>query len=53
MMQSERDEAPDGTSANITVGGSAATTWFRDRRKYIHVAWYKTFHGFEPPETKF
>ena len=28
--------------ANFIVGGSAATTWFRDRRKYVHVAWYKT-----------
>ena len=33
-------------------GGSAATLWFRDRRKYVRVAWYKTIHGFEPPETK-
>src|SRR5699024_6670626 len=31
----------------------AATTWFRDRHKYIHVAWYKNIPVFEPPETKF
>ncbi len=37
---------------NLNVCGSAATTWFRDRHEYIHVAWYKTIPGFEPPETK-